>query len=248
MARVSGTGPQSTLAIADCHYSAVMAARRRNMTSVDVYPGDSLKARLFAERCSAVFELYSLHLKAIEPIKATASWTRIFMADDGPAGYRDIAPEPPDNYGFGESLVCGVNREILDSPRSEWPQRYLDWLHVQLTALAQERGWDCRPLAAARQGCIDDGLRLVVNGKPKSSPDRRHKAFLRMRIDLDGKRLIRLTVKDRGDVEVAAAEQVHDPFHWNVADFKRESRELRWTSATKVELGESDLSVTVPVV
>src|SRR5690349_21637390 len=92
--------------------------RRRNMRSVDVWaieaePDQTLSA-LFADRCRPVWEFYTYQLKRGAPIKATCSWTRLLPRDAIPPGTpSDFGDEPPDNFGFSESTLCPVDREIL---------------------------------------------------------------------------------------------------------------------------------------
>ena len=120
-----------------------------------------------------VYELYSYHLKRGAPIRSTCSWTRLFPVDAMPPGTAsDFDDEPPDNFGFSESTMCPVDREILRADRTEWPCLHLEWLHARILELAHARNWDPAPSVAARQACLDADLNqfyeewLRVEGPP----------------------------------------------------------------------------------
>lgn len=218
-----------------------MVTRRRNMVQVDVYPEPEGPGLVFALRCSAAFELYSMRLKTGVPIKATASWTRIFMSSAMPAAACEVVPEPPDNFGLSDGMRCGIDDQVFGSPRAEWPRRYLDWLHDKMLLLAAERSWDPGPLIDAYHACLATDLTagLRLESKPKSSPDRRHRAVVEFLIDLDGVRDLRLVIRDREGKEVAATERSYGASFWSVRDFRALARDLRWRSGTVAGIGDA---------
>lgn len=213
-------------------------SRKRNMRSVDIQtsPGaePSDADRLFVDRCAAMCELYTIALAAGEPIKATTSWTRIFVGDldNFNTGF---GPEPPDNFGFGEDVKALADNSILAAPANKWPELYLEWIYQQLLRLARTRGWDEGPLRDARAWCIDAGLRLHLSGKPRSSPDRRHRAVLDLDVDISegGRRVFTLTVQDRAK-QICASTSLTSTGKHSVRTFKELVRQLNWASAHQV--------------
>lgn len=129
------------------------------MTSVDLWCSveDPAEVRTFAAECSPIFTLYTRGLQSsAQKILATVSWTRIFIVAPGPdetsCAYPQIKDkEPPDNYGFGESVGALVDTSILNAPAQYKPLKYLDWLHAIMLSLARLRGWDETALENARR-------------------------------------------------------------------------------------------------
>jgi hypothetical protein len=142
-------------------------ARRRNMRSVDVWgidvDGTQRLSKAFSHRSEPIWQLYTYHLKRGVPIKATCSWMRIAPLDGMPPGTPSgISPEEPrDNFGFGETMICPVDREILRAPQAGWPSLYLDWLVARVLEMAAVRDWDTAPILAARDRCVEAGVEAV---------------------------------------------------------------------------------------
>lgn len=202
------------------------------MTSVDLWPDSDDRQDpvwVFTARCSAIFELYSLHLKSGPPLAAVSSSVRVFVHNEpfaaGPGPWIQQRPPHPGDF---DSIHCQPHTGILAAARSDWPMLYLEWLHLHLLALADVRGWPTQPLESARQACLHDELRLHLTSRTKSSPDRRHMAHLELHIDAAGDRHPTLTVTDRSGRTVAQSTEVAPALRWGVRDFRAAARHLRW--------------------
>lgn len=206
------------------------------MTQVDVYPmTKAATARVFAGQSTAVCELYSIALAASpSPIKATTSWTRIFAdASLKPGAPSEIDPEEPaDNFGFSDGMRCPIVPSILSAEPQVRALMYLDWLHDRMLELANVRSWDDEPLVAAYEACRAVNCELRLQSKPKASPDRQCTAQLQMTRDLDGDAIVRLSIYRRGTEELIGQTMAHGPC--SADDFRKMSRQLRWTSTTSV--------------
>ena len=204
--------------------------RRRNMRLVAVSGGDAgTPSALFASRCSAIYQLYSIQLELGDPIKATTSWTTIGVIDRLPPETPSVInDEPPDNLGVGDNIFVPVDFEILNADRRQWAHLYLDWLHSRMIELARARGWNEAPLEAARLGCIAAGLRVDLEGKTQRSPDRKFKAQMDLSIDVVRGHRIALTLFDKVGTVVGQTIS-NDPclFH----DFRTSAVRLWWGKA-----------------
>jgi hypothetical protein len=218
--------------------------RRRNLRSVDVYPlDDAPRTQEFAAGCRTMAELYSLTLaRAKEPIKATVSWARIFLDRRVQPGAPSLIPdEPPDGYGFSDGMRCAP--AILEVEASLRPLRYLKWLHERMLELARARQWDETVLHQAFQDCVDAELTLVLTSKPRSSPDRRHRATITLRMDAEGTGSIMLTIADRVGAERGRTTISNV---CSVDDFRRVANHLRWENSVEVTSGYVHPIVGIP--
>lgn len=188
--------------------------------------------------------LYSEALRTGDPIKATVSWTQINI-HDGPARNPRIWPEEPkDGFGFSDDVWAVVDEELLSAPIEQWATGYLEWVHARLMELAVVREWDTRPLVAARQWCLDAGLRFRLERPAKSSPGRSHKAILSFEIDAEGTPWVDLTIHDRAGNTVGR--NVTASPGLTVFDFRRLGRRLSWIDAAQVRADDAYPGRTVP--
>jgi hypothetical protein len=237
----------------------VPPALRKNMNQVDVtWPDRDKPAKTFAARCQPMAELYTLQLRAGEPLKAASSWTRIWVASE-PFGPGDGPWVHAEAFTDGESIHCVPNLAILAAPRSDWSLLYLLWLHEHLLALADVRGWETAPLFSAYQGCLDADLTVRLTSPGRLSPTRQHLAKLHLTVDIDGRWHFTLTVADRAGNEVSSTTQSRTGGQGAAEQFRRMSRQLRWETPSTVVAddrwrvgdlpwhpGHSSLQLTVP--
>lgn len=216
------------------------------MRSVDVHPlDDAPLTRAFTDGCWTVAELYSLTLaRTEEPIKATVSWTRIFVDRRiRPGAPSRIEEEPPDGFGFSDGMRCAVDPAVLATEALLRPRRYLEWLHERMLELARARNWDQSVLHQAFADCMEAGLVLVQSSTPRSSPDRRHRATLTLRTGADRAGTLELRIVDRNAVERGRT-TADDAC--SVDTFRKLTRQLRWLNPTEVTTDDDDRTLGLP--
>jgi hypothetical protein len=176
---------------------------------------------------TAVAMAYSAALRAGTPIPAKAWWGRWCLVE----GLQPwVPPGEPDE--FGEVHQVPAPMELLDLPDLARRRGLLEFLHEHLILLGQSQGWDLEPLVAARQAVLDQDLSFRLVSPTKSSPDRRHRAWLEWEIDGDGDGSITLHVTDRlgeGRASTEPLDASESIKNWNAA-----KKSLTWDGSARV--------------
>ncbi len=184
-------------------------------------------------KCSAaVGKAYSEALREGDPVEAATSWGR-FIFDEGATEFRHGTVAATTDLGMGEvHFVPPPPARWLDLPDRERRSVLLDLLHDLLLQLADARGWPHAPFEAARERVLVDGLGFSLVSPPKSSPDRRHKAHITMRIDGDGDAWLDVVIVDREGQE--AARSAPAPTGESVRNFNAAKASLKWLTSSSV--------------
>src|SRR3954452_24673557 len=111
------------------------------------------------------------------PLLAKTSWVRFIPTDEpGPATFSNIPADA--SLGLGEVHEVPYDSAILDLPDDETRMAILDWLQKYMLDLAAALAWDTKPLTDAYEACRAERCRFSQHGAAKTSPDRRHKAYV----------------------------------------------------------------------
>ena len=102
----------------------------------------------------------------------------------------------------------------------------LQFLHKHLMLLGQARGWDTGPLKIAYDEVARASGRYEVVAPPKSSPDRRHKAQLRLNVDDRGDAWLTVAVLDRAGATITTSPPMLT--YETLSNFNAIKRTLAW--------------------
>jgi hypothetical protein len=108
----------------------------------------------------------------------------------------------------------------------------LNFLHERLLRLAAARHWDTYPFEAARQSVLAGDLRYVLRSPLKASPDRRHRAGVKMEVDGNGDAWLELTAIDDAGQVVHTSPPLMT--HESERGFNAVRKTLRWLDRTTV--------------
>jgi hypothetical protein len=219
--------------------------RWTRIRSVDVHPQlwpsrklisrGAAAEEIFAKQASAVTELYSMHLAAVEPVPALTWWVRLKPVENPEHAVPGFGNDPAEvTWGEGEVFAVVMDREILDLPADERARRYLDWLQSNLLRLAEARSWPTAGFEEAYARCLADDIRLMWRGNTKTSPNRRYTATPEYVFDENGDCWTTVVVRDRAD-DVVARGGPWDCYP-ELKFIKRSAQSLRWGKPTIVEI------------
>jgi hypothetical protein len=182
-------------------------------------------AERFAKCATVLTELYSRGLDNGPAVPAATSWVRFIPSDDGDPPPFSADPASQD-LGLGEVHEVPFDPRALDLPDDRRRRVVLDWLHDNMLALAEHRGWPTGPLSAARDACLRAGCRFAGAGEAKFNRGRTHRAHIEYEIDGNGDAWTRAVITDREDAPVATSER-YDAFP-AARPLHRATRTLRW--------------------
>lgn len=110
----------------------------------------------------------------------------------------------------------------------------LELLHAATVVLAGIFELDPAPFEEARTAAVEAGLEFGWSSKPKSAPDRRRKARLAARIDLEGEATARLEIVEVGGDLVSSSDWY--PSAATVESFRRSATSLHWLDRLEAQV------------
>lgn len=178
----------------------------------------------------ASWRSYSQALRDGPPISARASWARLIF-DEGTTSFDpgDVA-----ETDGGEVHRVPAPLELLGLPDLQRRTALLEVIHGHALTLARRRRWDDGPLHWAYRAALATGVSWGRSSRPKSSPDRRHRATASMEVDGAGDGWMVLTVTDRDGRVIVQSEPCSTDV--SVRTFNAAARTLRWQGPATVTM------------